>query len=164
MMEVPQMQYVYIRKGATLDQADAVFPITGNGMSPIIRDGDEVLVKYTDSLEPGAIGIFMIDGNPYIRQYYPTGLRSFRPDLEQVHLPDDVKYEIVGQFLCVLTPEMRPNEREEAMLKKMEEERQTQQGTADREATANVRSPKRISTPTKRKQKAAIKLDVSQLF
>ena len=93
------MQYVYIRKGATLDQADAVFPVTGNGMSPIIRDGDEVLVKYTDSLEPGAIGIFMIDGNPYIRQYYPTGLRSFRPDLEQVHLHDDVKYEIVGQFL-----------------------------------------------------------------
>lgn len=157
------MQYVYIRKGATLDQADAVFPITGNGMSPIIRDGDEVLVKYTDSLEPGAIGIFMIDGNPYIRQYYPTGLRSFRPDLEQVHLPDDVKYEIVGQFLCVLTPEMRPNEREEAMLKKMEEERQTQQGAVE-ETTANVRSSKRTSMPTKRKQKAPIKPDVSQLF
>ena len=157
------MQYVYIRKGATLDQADAVFPVTGNGMSPIIRDGDEVLVKYTDSLEPGAIGIFMIDGNPYIRQYYPTGLRSFRPDLEQVHLPDDVKYEIVGQFLCVLTPEMRPNEREEAMLKKMEEERQTQQGAVE-ETTANVRSPKRTSMPTKRKQKAPIKPDVSQLF
>lgn len=158
------MQYVYIRKGATLDQADAVFPITGNGMSPIIRDGDEVLVKYTDSLEPGAIGIFMIDGNPCIRQYYPTGLRSFRPDLEQVHLPDDVKYEIIGQFLCVLTPEMRPNEREEAMLKKMEEEQRAQQGTADREAIANVRSPQKTPTPTKRKQKAAIKPDASQLL
>ena len=110
------MQYVYVRRGDTIDQADAIFTVTGNGMSPIIRDGDEVLIKYTDSLEPGAIGIFMIDGNPCIRQYYPTGLRSFRPDLEQVHLPEDVKYEIVGQFLCVLTPEMRPNAREEAIM------------------------------------------------
>lgn len=114
------MQYVYIRRGGTLDQADAVFMVSGNGMSPIIRDGDEVLVKYTDSLEPGAIGIFMINGNPCVRQYYPTGLRSFRPDLEKVHLPEDVGYEIVGQFLSVITPEMRPNEKELAMLKKME--------------------------------------------
>lgn len=158
------MQYVYVRRGDTIDQADAIFTVTGNGMSPIIRDGDEVLIKYTDSLEPGAIGIFMIDGNPCIRQYYPTGLRSFRPDLEQVHLPEDVKYEIVGQFLCVLTPEMRPNAREEAMLKKMEEEQHAQQETADREAKAGVRSPKRTSTPTKRKQKAAIKPEVSQMF
>ena len=133
------MQYVYVRRGDTIDQADAIFTVTGNGMSPIIRDGDEVLIKYTDSLEPGAIGIFMIDGNPCIRQYYPTGLRSFRPDLEQVHLPEDVKYEIVGQFLCVLTPEMRPNAREEAMLKKMEEEQHAQQETADREAGSKRR-------------------------
>ena len=55
------MSHVYLRKGAMLDQADAVFTITGNGMAPIIRDGDDVLVKYTDTLEPGAIGVFMID-------------------------------------------------------------------------------------------------------
>ena len=72
------MKHVYLRKGAMLDQADAVFTITGNGMAPIIRDGDDVLVKYTDTLEPGAIGVFMIDGKPFIRQYYPSGLRSFR--------------------------------------------------------------------------------------
>ena len=56
------MSHVYLRKGAMLDQADAVFTITGNGMAPIIRDGDDVLVKFTDTLEPGAIGVFMIDG------------------------------------------------------------------------------------------------------
>ena len=116
------MKHVYLRKGAMLDQADAVFTITGNGMAPIIRDGDDVLVKYTDSLEPGAIGVFMIDGKPFIRQYYPYGLRSFRPELETVHLPENVKYDIIGQFLTVITPEMRPTAREQAMLEKMEKE------------------------------------------
>ena len=116
------LQSVYIRKGATLDQADVVFKITGNGMAPIIKDGDEVLVKYTDKLEPGAIGMFKIDGRPYIRQFYPSGLRSFRPDQEKVHLPEKVDYEIIGQFLGVITPEMRPNAREQAMLERMEKE------------------------------------------
>ena len=114
------MKHVYLRKGAMLDQADAVFTITGNGMAPIIRDGDDVLVKYTDTLEPGAIGVFMIDGKPFIRQYYPSGLRSFRPDLETVHLSENVEYEIIGQFLTVITPEMRPTAREQAMLENME--------------------------------------------
>ena len=117
------MSHVYLRKGAMLDQADAVFTITGNGMAPIIRDGDDVLVKYTDSLEPGAIGVFMIEGKPFIRQYYPSGLRSFRPDLETVHLSENVEYEIIGQFLTVITPEMRPTAREQAILEKMEQER-----------------------------------------
>lgn len=117
------MQSIYIRKGATLDQADVVFTITGNGMAPMIKDGDEVLVKYTDTLEPGAIGLFRIDGRPFIRQYYPSGLRSFRPDQELVHLPENVDYEIIGQFLAVVTPEMRPNEREQAMLERIEREK-----------------------------------------
>lgn len=116
------MSHVYLRKGAMLDKADAVFTITGNGMAPIIRDGDDVLVKYTDTLEAGAIGVFMIDGKPFIRQYYPTGLRSFRPDLETAHLSENVEYEIIGQFLAVITPEMRPTAREQAMLEKMEKE------------------------------------------
>ena len=117
------MSHVYLRKGAMLDQPDAVFTITGNGMAPIIRDGDDVLVKYTDTLEPGAIGVFMIEGKPFIRQYYPSGLRSFRPDLETVHLSENVEYEIIGQFLTVITPEMRPTAREQAILEKMEQER-----------------------------------------
>ncbi len=105
-----------------LDQADAIFTITGNGMAPIIKDGDDVLVKYTNALEPGAIGLFRINGRPYIRQYYPNGLRSFRPDQELEHLPVNVDYEIIGQFISVLTPEMRPNAREQAMLERMEKE------------------------------------------
>lgn len=117
------MPYVYVRKGAVLDQADAVFTITGNGMAPIIKDGDDVLVKYTNSLEPGAIGLFMINGKQVIRQYYPDGLRSFRPDQELVHLPADVDYEIIGQFISVLTPEMCPNAKEQAILEQIEREK-----------------------------------------
>lgn len=116
------MAHVYVRKGAILDQADAVFTIAGNGMSPLIKDGDDVLVKFTDKLEPGAIGLFRIDGYPYIRQYYPTGLRSFRPDQESVHLPDDVEYEIIGEFISVLMPEMCPNAREQVILERIDKE------------------------------------------
>ena len=39
-----------------------------------------------------------------------------------MHLPENVKYDIIGQFLTVITPEMRPNAREQAMLEEMEKE------------------------------------------
>ena len=39
-----------------------------------------------------------------------------------MHLPENVDYEIIGQFLGVITPEMRPNAREQAMLERMEKE------------------------------------------
>ena len=39
-----------------------------------------------------------------------------------MHLPENVKYDIIGQFLTVITPEMRPTAREQAMLEKMEKE------------------------------------------
>lgn len=112
---------MFIRRGCGLDHGDVVFTITGSGMSPLYNDKDFVLVQYTDTLEPGAIGVFLVDGKqPAIRQYYPDGLRSFRPDLETIHLTAPVsEYPIIGKVLGVVTDAMRPSPGEETYLQKM---------------------------------------------
>lgn len=114
---------VFYRQGCGLDGGDVAFTINGNGMSPLYNDKDEVIVEYTDTLEPGSIGVFLVDGKqPAIRQYYPDGLRSFRPDLETMHLTLPVsEYPIIGKVLGVVTEDMKPTPAEEAILREMKE-------------------------------------------
>ena len=110
---------INIRKSALPEPCDAVYRVAGNGMAPIIRDGDLILVAFEKHLEPGAIGVFLCNGQIVIRQYYPEGLRSFRPELESVHLPKDSEYIVVGRFVAVITEDMLADDHEKEVWAKM---------------------------------------------
>ena len=101
---VPE-RYLDVRTSSLSVQADCIFKVTGNGMAPLIKDGDHVMVAFTNTLSPGDIGVFMTEKGPAIRQYYKHGLRSFRPELEKFHISCDTKYSIIGCFLGVVLPE-----------------------------------------------------------
>ena len=110
---------INIRKSALPEPCDAVYRVAGNGMAPIIRDGDLILVAFEKQLEPGAIGAFLCNGQIVLRQYYPEGLRSFRPELESVHLPKDSEYVVVGRFVAVITEDMLADDHEKEVWAKM---------------------------------------------
>ena len=110
---------INIRKSALPEPCDAVYRVAGNGMAPIIRDGDLILVAFEKHLEPGAIGVFLCNGQIVIRQYYTEGLRSFRPELESVHLPEDSEYAVIGRFVAVITEDMLADEHEKEVWAKM---------------------------------------------
>ena len=112
-------ELINIRKSALPEPCDAVYRVAGNGMAPIIRDGDLILVAFEKHLEPGAIGVFLCNGQIVIRQYYPEGLRSFRPELESVHLPEDSEYAVIGRFVAVITEDMLADEHEKEVWAKM---------------------------------------------
>lgn len=97
--------YMNVRTSSLSVQADCIFRVTGNGMAPLIKDGDHVMVAFTDTLTSGDIGVFMTEHGPVIRQYYEHGLRSFRPELEKFHIGCDMKYSIIGRYLGVVLPE-----------------------------------------------------------
>ena len=111
---------INIRKSALPEPCDAVYRVAGNGMAPIIRDGDLILVAFEKQLEPGAIGAFLCNGQIVLRQYYPEGLRSFRPELESVHLPKDSEYVVVGRFVAVITEDMLADDHEKEVWAKMQ--------------------------------------------
>ena len=112
-------ELIHIRKSALPEPCDAVYRVAGNGMAPIIRDGDLILVAFEKQLEPGAIGAFLCNGQIVLRQYYPEGLRSFRPELESVHLPKDSEYVVVGRFVAVITEAMLADDHEKEVWAKM---------------------------------------------
>lgn len=48
--------------------ADFVVPISGDSMEPLYSDGDRVFVKSMPMVEVGEIGIFVINGDAYIKK------------------------------------------------------------------------------------------------
>ena len=48
--------------------SDFVIPISGDSMEPLYSDGDRVFVKSMPMVEVGEIGIFVINGDAYIKK------------------------------------------------------------------------------------------------
>lgn len=49
-------------------RADFVLRVHGDSMEPEFSDGDYVLVKHQDAIDPGEIGIFALNGEGYIKK------------------------------------------------------------------------------------------------
>lgn len=58
-------------------------------MKPTYYDGDVLLVEMTDHIDIGEIGIFLVDGQSYVKQRGRTELISLNKDHENVPLTPD---------------------------------------------------------------------------
>ncbi len=66
--------------------ADFALRISGNSMEPRYHDGDIVLVEDTDAVEVGELGIFVLDGNGYFKQFGGDRLISLNEDYGDILL------------------------------------------------------------------------------
>lgn len=68
--------------------ADYALRITGNSMEPRYHSGDLVLVQSADSVENGELGIFLLDGSGFFKQYGGDRLISLNPEYGPILLKD----------------------------------------------------------------------------
>ncbi len=66
-------------------KADFALQIKGNSMEPIYFNGDIVLVKEQPYVNIGEIGIFIIDGNGYIKKRGNDRLISINPEYDDIY-------------------------------------------------------------------------------
>lgn len=83
-------------------EADYALRISGNSMEPKYHSGDILLVQNTDGVESGELGIFLLDGSGFFKQFGGDRLLSFNPDYGPILLKDfsDVrcKGRVVGRL------------------------------------------------------------------
>lgn len=84
--EVPEK--ILVQDTPEAEVADYVIPISGDSMEPTFHSGDKVLVEKRENIEQGDIGIFIVNGDVYIKElgnkclishnsaYKPISLRS----------------------------------------------------------------------------------------
>lgn len=66
--------------------ADCVIRVHGSSMEDTFSDGDLVLVKYQETLEPGEIGVFILNGEGYIKEFGGDRLISHNPEYKDIPL------------------------------------------------------------------------------
>ena len=68
-----------------------ILRIVGDSMEPDYEEGDRVYVKKTEKVEFGEIGIFLCDGNAYMKKYMPEGLVSLNPKRSLIEGKEDIR-------------------------------------------------------------------------
>lgn len=68
----------------TTRRADFALKISGDSMKPEFSDGDIIFIENTDAVDIGEIGIFIVDGEGYIKKLGQNKLVSFNPKYEDI--------------------------------------------------------------------------------
>lgn len=69
--------------------ADFVIGVTGDSMDPTFSNGDRVAVKKQPTINQGEIGVFMINGNGYIKELGNNELISHNKKYENINLNEN---------------------------------------------------------------------------
>lgn len=66
-------------------QADVVIPVSGRSMEPMFHDGDELYVRKQPSVEIGEIGIFIKNGEGFVKEAGEGRLISLNPKFDDIY-------------------------------------------------------------------------------
>ena len=75
-----EKRYIMLRKNLVPKHADCCIRVAGKSMEPIYHDGDLAFIQYSEIIEPGEIGIFILNGEGYIKKLGINELISLNPD------------------------------------------------------------------------------------
>ena len=98
-LEAERGEPVWIFSDERTDRADEIIRVNGQSMEPTFSDGDEILVEHTDRLREGEIGIFLADGEGYVKEYRKDGLYSHNPAYAPMRFSDGNDVRCVGRVL-----------------------------------------------------------------
>ena len=105
-------EYVFLRNSRSVCRADTIITVSGDSMLPTFRDGNDLLVEYTPEINPGEIGIFIVAGEGFVKEYQPDGLHSHNARYKTIHPTPDDNFRCIGRVLGIVTEDMLPTPRE----------------------------------------------------
>ena len=77
-----------VKKTQLTLEANFALRVSGNSMEPVFHDGDVVLIASQPSVEIGEIGIFILNGEGFIKKFGGDRLISLNPDYDYIPLHD----------------------------------------------------------------------------
>ena len=87
------------------ERVDFVIQVNGDSMTPDYMDGDNVMVSQRLELRHGDIGIFVVNGNAYIKEYGETELLSHNPKHPNIPIHEFDNIVCMGKVLGKLEGE-----------------------------------------------------------
>lgn len=116
---------VYVRSTGLTRAADEIIVVSGDSMEPTFHDGDELLVQYATEVNIGEIGVFLINGEGFVKELREGGVYSHNSKaypFRRFSKSDDVR--CVGRVLGKLDSDCYPNPTEAEILKDIAREKE----------------------------------------
>lgn len=104
-LDYEQMERWGVEYNDLTRRADYCVTVSGDSMEPMYYDEDVVLVKATQAVDVGEIGLFVVDGKGYIKKQGVGQLISVNQDYDDIVLNPYLRVDCVGRVLGVLKPE-----------------------------------------------------------
>ena len=98
--ETPESILVY--ESSEAEEADFALSISGDSMEPEFHNGEKVFVKEQNTVEEGEIGIFIINGDAYIKQLGKNCLISLNSRYKPIPLLADDSVYCCGKVLGIV--------------------------------------------------------------
>ena len=86
-------------------RADYVIQVNGDSMLPDYKDGDNVMVSQHIELKHGDVGIFVVNGNAFIKEYGKTELISRNPEFPNIQVNESDNIVCLGKVVGKLEGE-----------------------------------------------------------
>ena len=112
----------YIKRSKISEKADEIVTVNGSSMEPMFRHGQDVFVKHTCELAAGEIGLFVVNGEGYIKEWAVDRLHSLNPEFPDIVLHEDDRIRCVGRILGAVSADDYPSPEELAVLQELSKE------------------------------------------
>lgn len=86
------------------EKADFTLRVQGHSMEPRFHDGDRLLVEEAPDVDFGEVGIFVVDGQGYVKVKGDMRLLSINPKYPGVEIDEYTYYRCVGRVIGTLDP------------------------------------------------------------
>lgn len=92
-------EWINVTKNSISESSDFIIQVRGDSMLPKFHNDDKVFVKFSPSIHEGEIGVFIMDGESYIKQMGRGELISINPDYENIRITSFSNCRCVGKVL-----------------------------------------------------------------
>ena len=93
---------LFVPESAEAEQADFVISVGGDSMAPTYHDGDKVFVEKCDAVDIGEVGIFVVNGDVYIKELGNNCLISHNEKYKPIRIGENDSVYCCGRIIGVL--------------------------------------------------------------
>ena len=93
------IEYTNVPKTDKTSKADFMLEVIGDSMQPKFFDGDRVLVKNSESIYEGEIGVFILNGESYIKKMGRGELISLNPIYSPIKITEYDNIRCAGKVI-----------------------------------------------------------------
>lgn len=79
--------------------SDFVIGVNGDSMEPTYHDYDDLIIKKQPKVNIGEIGIFMINGEAFVKEFKGDRLHSHNPNYEDIILNENMDIHCIGKVI-----------------------------------------------------------------